>query len=294
MHVPVLLEQTLETLAPQRGESYLDLTAGYGGHAEAVFAVTRNFAGSVLVDHDDTAIEYLKKKFKGHDTTIMRNNFANACLELLEKNRRFDMILADIGVSSQHLDNASRGFSFIADGPLDMRMDRRNPVTAADVVNTYSEADLVTILKEYGEEKQAKRIASEIVTHRPFATTHELAQLVERTVGWRQKGHHPATRTFQALRITVNDELGVLETAIPLALQLLHPGGRFGVITFHSLEDRIVKRTFNEVTSGGYDAEYLNLTKHPIAASSSELVFNPRARSAKLRAVAKIKKERTE
>jgi 16S rRNA (cytosine1402-N4)-methyltransferase len=294
MHVPVLKDQVLELLRPALGESYLDLTAGYGGHAEAVFRITKEYDSSVLVDQDETSIDYLRDKFQKPPVRLIQTSFVSACEQLLVENQKFDLILADIGVSSQHLDNASRGFSFRADGPLDMRMDKRNPKTAESIVNELSEAELAHILKEYGEEKQSKRIASAIVQNRPVTTTHELSTIIEKAIGWRQKGHHPATKSFQAIRIAVNDELDVLDKMLPLALQLLTPGGRFGVITFHSLEDRIVKRMFNEVTSGGYDAEFLPLTKKPVETATSEIVFNPRARSAKLRGVAKIKKERTE
>ncbi len=294
MHVPVLKDQVLELLRPEPGENYLDLTAGYGGHAEAVLRITKEYDSSVLVDQDETSIDYLKDKFQKPSVRLIQTSFVSACEQLLEESQRFDLILADIGVSSQHLDNASRGFSFRADGPLDMRMDKRNPKTAESIVNELSEAELARILKEYGEERQSKRIASAIVQNRPVTTTHELSAIIEKAIGWRQKGHHPATKSFQAIRIAVNDELDVLDKMLPLAMQLLTPGGRFGVITFHSLEDRIVKRMFNEVTSGGYDAEFLSLTKKPVEAAPSEIVFNPRARSAKLRGVAKIKKERTE
>lgn len=196
------------------------------------------------------------------------------------------MILADLGVSSPHLDNPDRGFSIRDDGPLDMRMDQSQALSAVDIVNTYDESELEQVLRDYGEEPKARRIAQIIVEHRPFATTHELAAAVKRA--WR--GHsksHPATRTFQALRIAVNDELGLLERALPVWQRLLAPGGRIVVISFHSLEDRIVKEFFREQAGDRYDAPLHLLTKRVVSASSAELVFNPRARSAKLRAAAK-------
>ncbi len=192
-----------------------------------------------------------------------------------------------MGVSSPHLNESNRGFSIAQNGPLDMRMDQNQTLSADTIVNTHSIEELVRILKVYGEEPKAVKIAHLIVEHRPIHTTHDLARIVAQA--W--PGHsrvHPATRTFQALRIAVNDELQLLEKSLPLMVQLLAPEGRLGVISFHSLEDRIVKQYFKE-NSGGYDTELVGLTKKPVVADNTELVINPRARSAKLRAVAKIK-----
>lgn len=293
MHEPVLLNEVVEMLNPIHGESYLDLTAGYGGHSSKILGLTKNYKNSVLVDRDQMAIDYLSKSFHGTGISIIKDNFYNATSHLNTEDKRFDIILADLGVSSQHLDLASRGFSFMAEGPLDMRMDQTQIKTAADIVNTESVEELTRIFKEYGEEKQAKRIAFTIVNNRPYSTTQELARTLESVVGWKKKGHHPATRVFQALRIAVNDELDLLNSMLQNALQLLTPGGRFGVITFHSLEDRIVKQYFAEATLGEYDQKYKLLSKKPIAPTQDEIVHNPRSRSAKLRGVAKIKKERT-
>ena len=199
------------------------------------------------------------------------------------------MILADLGVSSPHLNTASRGFAINQDGPLDMRMDQRQELTADAIVNGSSEADLATILRNYGEEPHARRIARAIVAARPIHSTAMLADIVAKQ--WRGKSKvHPATRTFQALRIAVNDELTLLQKALPLWIQLLKPGGRLAVISFQSLEDRLVKQAFAAVSGSRYDAELQLLTRRPIMADSNELVSNPRARSAKLRAAAKIKK----
>lgn len=294
MHEPVLLKETLEYLDPREGENYLDLTAGYGGHARAVLDITKSYSDSVLVDRDQYAITQVTKLFAKKETRIIKDNFYNAVQTLREEGKSFDLILADLGVSSPHLNIASRGFSFMHDGPLDMRMDQADLLTAADIVNNESEAEISRIIKEYGEEKHYKRIAKVIVERRPFHTTQELARTLESAVGWRVKGHHPATKTFQALRIAVNGELHLLKSMLPEALQLLRPGGRFAVITFHSLEDRIVKREFGESSAGGYDAEFRLLTKKPIEPTHKEIVKNPRARSAKLRAVAKIKTERAD
>jgi 16S rRNA (cytosine1402-N4)-methyltransferase len=184
---------------------------------------------------------------------------------------------------------ASRGFSIQREGPLDMRMDNNQALNAATIINTYSEAALIELIRRYGEEPSAHKIAKAVIQHRPLHTTTELANLVEKTV-WRGRGKvHPATRTFQALRIAVNDELGQLEQSLPVWNELLRPGGRLAVISFHSLEDRLVKQYFQAASGGQYDASLHLLTKHPATASHQELAFNPRARSAKLRAAVKIK-----
>ena len=294
MHEPVLLEETLRLLEPRKGDRLLDLTAGYGGHSSALLEISQNAQQAVLVDRDQFAIDHLESRFQNSGVRIMKDTFKDAVLKLKEDGETFDLILADLGVSSPHLNIASRGFSFMAEGPLDMRMDQSNPVTAADLVNNESTEEIARILRDFGEERLSRRIAEVIVQNRPFYTTQELARTLESAIGWRIKGHHPATRTVQALRIAVNDELGQIVETIPNALQLLRPGGRFGVITFHSLEDRIVKRIFSEATAGGYDAEYRLLTKKPIGPTHNEIVQNPRSRSAKLRGVAKIKTERTD
>lgn len=288
-HVPVLLGHVLHYLAPKKGEAYLDLTAGYGGHAAAVLACTDTPA--VLVDRDENAIKALRQRF-GKDQRIIHDDFWHASQLLEAEDARFDMILADLGVSSPHLDIASRGFAIALDGPLDMRMDQRQELTAKDIVNTYSEADLRDVLRTYGEEPHAVRIAKAIVHGRPIATTKQLAQVITSVIPHRGKTH-PATQTFQALRIAVNDELRLVEQSLPIWLRLLKPGGRLAVISFHSLEDRIVKQFFSEKGGNTYDAELEILTKHPVVADHDELVLNPRARSAKLRvARSKNKKER--
>lgn len=286
-HIPVLLSEVLFTLKPKNGDTYLDLTAGYGGHASAVFDHTNTYAHSVLVDRDIHAVHYCNQKFAGKNLQIIHSDFYTALQELVKKALKFDIILADLGVSSPHLNESNRGFSIAQNGPLDMRMDQSQSLSADDVVNNYKVEELVRILKVYGEEPKANKIAQLIVAHRPIHTTHDLARIVAQA--W--PGHsrvHPATRTFQALRIAVNDELHLLEMSLPLMVQLLAPEGRLGVISFHSLEDRIVKQYFKE-NSGGYDTELVGITKKPVVADSTELVINPRARSAKLRAVAKIK-----
>lgn len=284
-HVPVLLSDVLRVLAPRPDETYLDLTAGYGGHASAVISDLGSASLATLVDRDENAIESLQQ-FAADGAHIIHSDFLSAAQQLTEANQQFAMILLDIGVSSPHLDNAERGFSFQVDAPLDMRMDQRQSLTARELVNELSESALAQILREYGEEPKAKRIAHAIVQSRPLQTTKELAELVEKTYGYREK-RHPATRTFQALRIAVNDELGQLESTLQLIPGLLQPQGRIAIISFHSLEDRIVKRFFANQKALGLEAQLRILTKKPIAGADND-VFNPRARSAKLRAAVKI------
>ncbi|RTK94389.1 16S rRNA (cytosine(1402)-N(4))-methyltransferase RsmH [Candidatus Saccharibacteria bacterium] len=286
-HMPVLMSETLQYLDPKPDETYLDLTAGYGGHAGAVRALT-NGRAVTLVDRDQMAISQLKERFSDHGAEIIHSDFLSASNQLVQNGRQYDMILADLGVSSPHLNIASRGFAISHDGPLDMRMDQTQAVTAADIVNTYDEEDLVRILRVYGEEPRAKRIAQAIIQQRPLTTTSQLAKIVAQAYRGYSKTH-PATRTFQALRIAVNDELRQVEQALPLWIRLLKPGGRLAVISFHSLEDRIVKTILAERAGKRYDAELQLLTKRPVVATKDELVSNPRARSAKLRAAVKIK-----
>lgn len=285
-HQPVLLDEVIACLSPQEGESYLDVTAGYGGHASAVIKLTKAPSEAVLVDRDGQAIDYLIDQFAGRDTKVVKDDFAHACEDLWKAGETFDMILADLGASSLHFDDAERGFSIKNSGPLDMRMDRELQKDAAFILNNESEAEIVRILRGYGEEPKARTIAKAIMRQRPLRTTGQLADIVESTYRGRRQ-MHPATRTFQALRIAVNDELGQLETTLPLAARLLKPGGRLAIISFHSLEDRMVKQYFSEIAGNTLDAEFQLLTKRPITASPDEIVNNPRARSAKLRACSK-------
>ena len=287
LHVPVLLDATLDTLKPIQGENYLDLTAGYGGHARRVLEKTENFTDSVLVDRDDYAIERLSE-FQQKGVRLLHTDFVSAARQLVEEGKQFDIVLADLGVSSPQLDQAERGFSFTHDGPLDMRMDRTQEVSAHTIVNTASADELTQIIVTYGEEPLgfAKQIAKAIIEHRPLETTKELADLVKDTYRGKWKKIHPATRTFQALRIAVNQELRQVEELMPLIPQLLKPGGRVGIISFHSLEDRLVKQYFNEQKNAGYEAELTILTKKPLDGVTYD-VHNPRSRSAKLRVAVK-------
>lgn len=289
-HTPVLIDEVLQLLDPQAGDSYLDLTAGYGGHARAVLERTKRPGQAVLVDRDENAVRELQP-FKVAGADVRHADFFSASEALKQEKRQFDLILADLGVSSPHLNEAERGFAINADGPLDMRMDQQQSLTAEQVVNTFSEAELADILWHYGEEPKARQIARLIAGNRPLKTTSQLAAVIAKAWPGRSR-IHPATRSFQALRIAVNDELGLLERSLPIWLKLLAPGGRIAIISFHSLEDGIVKRMLSEVSGERYDAEFRLLTKRPITASPQELVFNPRARSAKLRAAVKIKRER--
>jgi len=286
-HTPVLLDQVLHYLDPKSGESYLDLTAGYAGHANAVLEKTSNFTSSVLVDRDKDAVKALKKSFAEKGVKIIENNFLDASLKLLGKGQCFDLILADLGVSSPHLNEASRGFAFNQTGPLDMRMDQSQELTASVIVNSYAEKDIEEILKKYGEEPKSRLIAKLIVQNRPIKDTTELAKIVARAWPGHSKAH-PATRSFQAIRIAVNDELKQLAEGLKLWVELLCPGGRIVVISYHSLEDRLVKQAFKELGGDRYDSVLKILNKQPVVSDKTEIVFNPRARSAKLRAAAKI------
>jgi 16S rRNA (cytosine1402-N4)-methyltransferase len=297
-HIPVLKDQVVSLLSPTAGDIYFDGTAGFGGHAGAIAPLVGDDGHLILVDRDRQATEHLRKLF-GQRAEIIRRDYATAAAELREDGRLVDMVLLDLGVSSPQLDNPERGFSFQSEGPLDMRMDQSAPLTAADVINRMPQAELADIIYRYGEERHSRRIARALIQHRPFTTTKQVADLIIGTVGWRKGDIHPATRTFQALRIYVNAELEQLETALPDLVALLKPGGRIAVISFHSLEDRIVKEFFNReskdcicppeqpVCTCNHVASLTKLTKKAITGSDD--TFNPRARSAKLRAAVKIK-----
>ena len=287
LHVPVLLQASLRLLAPRPGDRYLDLTAGYGGHAQAFLEQTQNYAGACLVDRDEFAIRTLTP-LAAQGARLMHTDFASAAERLASAGERYDVIVVDLGVSSPQLDHDARGFSFMQAGPLDMRMDRRQARTAEQVVNTYSRAELVRIITQYGEEQPrfAARIAAAIQAHRPITSTTQLAGIILDQHHGRWQKPHPATRTFQALRIEVNQELRQVEQLLPRLPHLLRPGGRVGVISFHSLEDRLVKRFLKEQAHAGFEAELALLNKKPLSGATED-VHNPRARSAKLRAAVK-------
>lgn len=285
-HVSVLLSEMVANLAVTPGGCYLDATVGGGGHSDALLQLGIPVQ-LTIVDRDPQAIAAavgrltpLVQSLEGASLTPWQGNFA----EFPGMEAQFDGIIADLGVSSPQLDQGDRGFSFRHSAPLDMRMDPSQGLTAAEIINHWSEADLARIFYEYGEERLSRRLARQIVHQRPFQTTTALAEAIARGVPakYRYGRIHPATRVFQGLRIAVNDELGSLETLIAKAANWLKPGGRLGIISFHSLEDRIVKHRFR-------DAETLKvLTKKPILPSQEEQRGNPRARSAKLRWAEKV------
>lgn len=306
-HYSVLLGECIDGLDIKPDGIYVDGTAGGGGHS---FEIAKRLTTGrlIAIDQDKDAIAAAGKRLSGFSdrVTLVRNNFSNlaeVCAELgIEK---IDGFLIDAGVSSFQLDCAERGFSYSADAPLDMRMDTRNSLTAREVVNEYTEQQLKKILFDYGEERFSPAIASAIVRERakaPIETTAELSAIIKGAIPpfAREGGHHPAKRSFQAIRIEVNRELDVIEPAIRAAEKLMRVGGRIAVITFHSLEDRIVKQTFADLASGctcprsfpvcvcGKKPSVKLVNKKPILPSKAELDENPRSRSAKLRVAEKI------
>lgn len=294
-HTPVLLAEVIAALAPRPGGRYLDATVGGGGHALAVLQAAQ--PGGVLlgIDADPAALaataERLAEAGLSQQAVLRHGSFADLAVLAAEAGfAAFDGILFDLGVSSYQLDTPERGFSFAADGPLDMRLDPTQGPTAADLVNRLSERELAGIIFQYGEEHAARRIARAIVERRrsqPFQSTADLAAVVARAVGGRHGRIHPATRTFQALRIAVNHELDRLAAALPQAVALLALGGKLAVISFHSLEDRIVKQ-FLRAEAAGEAPRLAIITKKPVVASDTEVAANPRARSAKLRVAVRI------
>jgi 16S rRNA (cytosine1402-N4)-methyltransferase len=301
--VTVLPSETLSALAPHAGGRYVDGTLGGAGHSALLLDASTPDGRVLGIDADAAALERARERLAPAVTAgrllLRQGNFAQ--MEELARDADFapvDGILLDLGLSSDQLADAARGFSFAADAPLDMRFDTSQGQPAADLVNTLDETELADLLWRYGEERRSRAIARRIVAQRrraPIARTGELARLIASVMPGRPGGIHPATRSFQALRIAVNDELGNLEAALPRAVELLRPDGRIAVISFHSLEDRIVKRYFNEEARGcvcppelpvcvcGRSPRLRVVTRHPITASAEELARNPRARSAKLR-----------
>src|SRR5215469_3371829 len=292
-HVPVLLEEVLEYLKVRPGGVYCDATVGLAGHSSEIARRLGGKGRLICFDRDPQAIELAKARLEeiraelGEEMPEVRfvaKAFSEVASEIEPGN--LDGLLADFGVSSMHLDEAHRGFSFRSEGPLDMRMDTRRGVTAEQVVNQVDESDLANLIYEFGEERRSRRIARAIVRARPISTTAELARVVSAAAP-AMKGEkiHPATRTFQALRIYVNDELGEIRTLLESAPSLVRPGGRLVLISFHSLEDRLVKDAFRD---GSRNGVYEVLTKKPVVAGEEEEMRNPRARSAKMRAVEKV------
>jgi 16S rRNA (cytosine1402-N4)-methyltransferase len=300
-HVPVLVREVVEALAPRAGETFLDCTAGLGGHASAIAPHIGPHGTVILNDLDSSNLKRAETKLHesvresdGIRVVALRGNFAEAPRQLQERGLRAHIVLADLGFSSNQVDDASRGFSFMREGPLDMRLDPSAGVSAAELVRSLPEGELVRIIREYGEDRAAGAIARKIVQARgesPITTTARLAEVVRAAYGAAadRQAIHPATRTFQALRIAVNDELGSLEALVHAIARgakgadgWLADGARVGIITFHSLEDRIVKRGFAEIVKDG-SAEPIG--KGPIEADGEEVSANVRARSAKLRVI---------
>ncbi|HRW05788.1 MAG TPA: 16S rRNA (cytosine(1402)-N(4))-methyltransferase RsmH [Caldilineaceae bacterium] len=305
-HLPVLLNEVVAGLALEPGAVVIDGTLGGGGHTAAFLSQTAPTGRVLGIDADPAAIRRNQERFAPEERQgrlqIVQGNFGE--IQRIATAAGFtevDGILLDLGVSSFQLETASRGFSFTQDGPLDMRFDPTVGESAADIVNEWSAEELADLIYRYGEERRSRRIARYLVNHRPFTTTLALAAAIERAVGGRKGSRiHPATLTFQALRIAVNRELTQLETVLPQCLTLLRTGGRLAVISFHSLEDRIVKqwmqqeaRTFVSdpmLPQGGYErtARLMRPNRKPITASPEEIKQNPRSRSAKLRVAEKI------
>ncbi len=285
-----MLEEVLAWLRPQAGGIYLDGTVGAGGHSQAILAASGPDSRIIGLDRDAAAVEAAREKLSafGDRALIMQAGYRGAAGAVRDVTAcGIDGALLDLGVSSMQLDQAARGFSFTAEGPLDMRMDQRESLTAADLVNRLPEQELTRILFEYGEERYARRIARAIIRRRerdPILTTMALVDVIRGTVlpSYLHGRLHFATRTFQALRIATNHELEDLGSSLRLVAGLLRPRGRFVVLSFHSLEDRIVKHTFRALASGA-DADFAVLTKRPLTPSEREYAENPRARSAKLR-----------
>jgi len=305
-HVPVLANEVRASLDVHPGDTVVDATFGAGGHAALLAADLGNRGKLIAIDRDPTARTYFER-FEKHShiqARLLRGDFGVVLAQLAENDVRADAILLDLGVSSMQLDRPERGFSYSVDAPLDMRMDTSQELSAVDVVNEWAERDLVTIFRRYGEERYAKQIARAILRRRKderFERTGELVDTIKSALPApvRFGDGHPAKRVFQALRIAVNDELGSLEAALPAALEMLRPGGRLAVISFHSLEDRIVKQFLRDKERGctcppdfpvcvcGHEPELRAIERRPVRPSAAEVDANPRSASARLRAAVK-------
>lgn len=305
-HVPVLANEVRESLAVQPGDTVVDATFGAGGHAALLAADLQGRGKLIAIDRDPTVRTYFERleRRSGVQARLLRGDFSVVLPQLAENGVSADAILLDLGVSSMQLDRPERGFSYATDAPLDMRMDSSQDLDARVIVNEWPEKELVTIFRKYGEERYARQIARAIVRRRrdePFERTGDLVDTIRAAIPApaRFGEGHPAKRVFQALRIAVNDELGSLEVALPAALAMLRPGGRLAVISFHSLEDRIVKHFLRERERGctcppdfpvcvcGHEPELRAIQRRPVRPSEAEVAVNPRAASARLRAAAK-------
>jgi 16S rRNA (cytosine1402-N4)-methyltransferase len=306
-HVPVLADEVLAALDPKPGETVVDCTFGSGGHAELLAGRLRGDGKLIAIDRDPTIAPYFERfrRATGVKARLLHGEFSQVLTQLAGNGVRADAVLLDLGVSSMQLDRPERGFSYAADAPLDMRMDPSAEVTAADVVNETNEFELASIFRRYGEERYARQIARAIVRRRvqqAFERSGDLVETIKAAIPApaRFGEGHPAKRVFQALRIEVNDELGALERALPAALEMLRPHGRLGVISFHSLEDRIVKRFLRDEEQGctcppdfpvcacGAAPTLRAVPRRAIRPSSAEVARNPRAQSARLRVGTKV------
>ncbi|MCK9245804.1 MAG: 16S rRNA (cytosine(1402)-N(4))-methyltransferase RsmH [Anaerolineaceae bacterium] len=301
-HRSVLYQETIEYLAPKSSGRYLDCTAGAGGHAYGILEASSPDGQLIAIDLDPTAIQLTSERLRpfGQRATVLHDSYLNSARILQRKGwEEVDGILLDLGVSSMQLDQVERGFSFRSEAPLDMRFNPTAGETAADLVNRLTEKELADVIWKYGEERHSRRIARRIIQTRPVLTTTQLAEAVRSAVGGTRGRIDPATRTFQAIRIAVNDELRTVEEAIPGLIELLKPKGRLVIISFHSLEDRLVKLAFRResvdclcppeqvICACGHKASIKILTPRPVVAGQEEINENLRARSAKLRAVEK-------
>jgi 16S rRNA (cytosine1402-N4)-methyltransferase len=302
-HVPVLYSAVMTHLALSPGDHVIDATVGGGGHAVGLLKATAPTGRLLGLDRDPEAVFHAKERLApwGSRIRVVQGSFRD--LAAVAREHRFPPaggVLFDLGVSSYQLTSPARGFSFVKDGPLDMRFDLTQSRTAADLVNRLPIEELANILYRFGEERQGRRIAQAIVAARPLETTRQLAEVIVKAVGRRRGRIHPATKSFQALRIAVNDELGALEEALPQAVELMRPGGRLAVLSFHSLEDRLVKRFFRNqakdcicppdqpVCTCQHEPMLRIITRRPVRPDVKEIAQNPRARSARLRVAEKL------
>jgi 16S rRNA (cytosine1402-N4)-methyltransferase len=301
-HQPVLYQEIIHALRPKSGARYVDGTLGAGGHSAGLLAGSAPGGLLLGLDIDPQALSLARQKLApfGERAWLIRARYTTLPERLAELGwKRVDGILLDLGASSMQFDTPERGFSFLADGPLDMRFDPSNPLTASEIINKWPEQELADLIFRFGEEPASRRIARAIVAARPIGGTRQLALVIE-NVQPRRGPHHPATQTFQALRIAVNGELESVEKFLPLAVQALGPGGRLAIISFHSLEDRIVKEYFRKeskdcicpprqpVCTCGHKASIKEVVRRPITPTEAEVKNNPRARSAKLRVAEKL------
>ena len=305
-HVPVLADEVLDALAPKPGSTLIDCTFGAGGHSGLLAARLRGDGKLIAIDRDPTVAPYFERlrRSTAAKVRLLHGEFSTVLAQLAENGVQADGILLDLGVSSMQIDRPERGFSYSVDAALDMRMDTTQDLSAREIVNEWPERELVSIFRRYGEERYAKQIARAIERRRkeqPFERTGELVDTIKAAIPApaRFGEGHPAKRVFQALRIAVNDELASLEVALPAVLEMLRPGGRMAVISFHSLEDRIVKQFLREKERGctcppdfpvcvcGHEPELRAIQRRPIKPSEAEIALNPRASSARLRAAIK-------